>query len=76
MLRKLMKYELMATARVMLPLYLAVAALAAALRLLAVWSDSVHFYVASAIYTDIHMNDVLCVWTISSASDLLHYDLS
>lgn len=43
MLRKLMKYELMATARVMLPLYLAVAALAAAVRLLAVWSDSVHF---------------------------------
>ena len=41
MLRKLMKYELKATARVMLPFFLAVVGLAAALRLLTLWSD--HF---------------------------------
>ena len=33
-------------------------------------------YVVSTIYTDIHMNGVLWIWTISSASDLPHYDLS
>lgn len=40
MLTKLMKYELKATARVMLPLYLAVVGLAALLKLLSLWSDS------------------------------------
>ncbi len=43
MLRKLMKYELKATARVMLPLFLAVVGLAAVLRLLLVWSDAVNY---------------------------------
>ena len=43
MLRKLMKYELKATGRVMLPLYLAVVALAAVLRGLAVWSQALHY---------------------------------
>ena len=41
MLRKLMKYELKATARVMLPFYLAVIGLAAVLLLLSLWSS--HF---------------------------------
>ena len=50
MLRKLMKYELRATARVMLPLYLAVAGLAAALRLLLLWSD--HFSAPSTLLID------------------------
>lgn len=39
MLRKLMKYELKATARVMLPFYLAVIGLAAVLLLLSLWSN-------------------------------------
>ena len=43
MLRKLMKYELKATARLMIPLYIAVLALALALRLLAVWSNAVSY---------------------------------
>ena len=50
MLRKLMKYELRATARVMLPLYLAVAGLAAVLRLLVMWSD--HVSVPSTLLID------------------------
>ena len=43
MLRKLIKYELKATARVMLPLYLAVVALAGGLRLLTVWQQGLHY---------------------------------
>ena len=41
MLRKLMKYELKATGRIMLPFFLAVVGLAAAVRLLDLWSHSV-----------------------------------
>lgn len=49
MLRKLMKYELKATARVMLPLYLAVVALAAAVRLLSVWSQGIDLDVSAGM---------------------------
>ena len=50
MLRKLMKYELKATARVMLPFFLAVVGLAAAVRLLALWSD--HFSAPDSLAVD------------------------
>ena len=50
MLRKLMKYELKATARVMLPFFLAVIGLAAAVRLLALWSD--HFSAPDSLAVD------------------------